>query len=99
MPTIAFVSSKGGAGKTTSALLLATALTHLYDVTVIDADPNHPIKNWAEGGNAPPRLTVISDADENSIIERIATAAARTPFVIVDLEGTASKIVVLAISQ
>jgi Mrp family chromosome partitioning ATPase len=33
MPTIAFVSPKGGAGKTTSAFLLSTALAKLYDVT------------------------------------------------------------------
>jgi chromosome partitioning protein len=99
MPTIAFVSPKGGAGKTTSALLLATALAKPYDVTVIDADPNHPIETWASGGNAPPRLTIVSDADEDTIIERIADVASRTPFVIVDLEGTASKIVLIAISQ
>ena len=49
MPTIAFVSPKGGAGKTTSAFLLSAALAKLYDVTVIDADPNHPIKTWAKG--------------------------------------------------
>jgi chromosome partitioning protein len=99
MPTIAFVSPKGGAGKTTSAFLLSTALAKLYDVTVIDADPNHPIETWARGGNAPPRLTIISDVDEDSIIERIEDAASKTPFVVVDLEGTASKIVVYAISQ
>lgn len=99
MPTIAFVSSKGGAGKTTSALLLSTALAKLYDVTVIDADPNHPIKTWAGGGNAPPRMTVVSDASEETIIEKIEDAASKTPFVIVDLEGTASKIVIIAISQ
>jgi len=99
MPTIAFVSPKGGAGKTTSALLLSTALAKRYDVTVIDADPNHPIETWASGGNAPPRLTIVSDADEDTIIERIADAAFKTPFVIVDLEGTASKIVLIAISQ
>jgi chromosome partitioning protein len=99
MPTIAFVSPKGGAGKTTSAFLLSTALAKLYDVTIIDADPNHPIKTWAGGGNAPPRLTIISDVDEDTIIERIEDAATRTPFVVVDLEGTASKIVVYAISQ
>jgi chromosome partitioning protein len=99
MPTIAFVSPKGGAGKTTSAFLLSTALAKLYDVTVIDADPNHPIKTWASSGNAPSRLTVVSDADEDSIIERIEDAAAKTPFVIVDLEGTASKIVIYAITQ
>jgi chromosome partitioning protein len=99
MPTIAFVSPKGGAGKTTSAFLLSTALTKLYDVTIIDADPNHPIQTWAAGGNAPPRLSIVSDVDEDTIIERIEDAATRTPFVIVDLEGTAAKIVVYAISQ
>jgi chromosome partitioning protein len=99
MPTIAFISPKGGAGKTTSAFLLSTALAKLYDVTVIDADPNHPIKGWASSGNAPPRLTIISDADEDSIIKRIEDAAEKTPVVIVDLEGTASKIVVKAITQ
>jgi chromosome partitioning protein len=99
MPTIAFVSPKGGAGKTTSALLLSTALAKLYDVTVIDADPNHPIETWAKGGNAPERLAIVSDANEDTIIERIEDAATKTPFVIVDLEGTASKIVIIAISQ
>jgi len=99
MPTIAFVSPKGGAGKTTSAFLLSTALAKLYDVTIIDADPNHPIETWATGGKTPPRLTIVSDVDEDTIIERIEDAAAKTPFVVVDLEGTASKIVVYAISQ
>src|SRR5450755_947169 len=99
MPTIAFVSPKGRAGKTTSAFLLSTSLAKLYNVTVIDADPNHPIQTWASGGNTPPRLTIMSDVDENTIIERIEDAAAKTPFVVVDLEGTASKIVIYAISQ
>jgi chromosome partitioning protein len=99
MPTIAFVSPKGGAGKTTSAFLLSTALAKLYDVTIIDADPNHPIQTWAGGGNTPVKLTIVSDVDEDTIIERIEDTATKTPFVIVDLEGTASKIVVYAISQ
>src|SRR5271165_409358 len=99
MPTIAFVSPKGGAGKTTSAFLLSTALAKLQEVTVIDADPNHPIQTWANGGNTPSRLTIISDVDEDTIIERIEQAAATTPVVVVDLEGTASKLVVYAISQ
>src|SRR5581483_10344752 len=76
-----------------------TALTKTYEVTVIDADPNHPIKTWSSGGNTRARMTVVSDVDEDSMIERIEDAASKTPFVIVDLEGTASKIVVYAISQ
>ena len=99
MPTIVFVSPKGGVGKTTSALLLATQLTELYDVTVIDADPNRPIRTWAAGGNAPARLSIVSDVDEENIMERIEEAAGKTPIVIVDLEGTAAKIVLLAVSQ
>lgn len=99
MPTIAFVSPKGGVGKTTSAFLFATAIAKLYDVTIIDADPNHPIQSWAASGNTPPRMTIVSDADEDTIIERIEDAATKTPFVIVDLEGTASKTVIYAISQ
>lgn len=99
MPVIPFVSPKGGAGKTTSALLLATLLAKIYDVTIIDADPNRPIQEWMKGGNAPPRLKVISEVDEDSILQRIEEAEEDSTFVIIDLEGTASKIVLYAIAQ
>jgi len=99
MPTIVFVSPKGGAGKTTSALVLAEQLARGAEVTVIDADPNHPIETWARGEHTPERLRVVTNADEENMIEIIEEAAAQTPFVIVDLEGTAAKIVLLAVSQ
>ena len=99
MPTIVFVSPKGGAGKTTAALILATQLARETTVTIIDADPNHPIRNWKMGKNSPVNLTVVSDVDENTIADRIDDAAEKTPFVIVDLEGTAAKIVVLAVGR
>lgn len=99
MPIIAFVSTKGGAGKTTSALVLADQLARSADVTIIDADPNHPIKNWTKGDAMPKRLHVVADVDEQNIVDRILEAAARTAFVIVDLEGTASTIVLKAVSQ
>ena len=85
MPTIVFVSPKGGAGKTTAALLLASQLASSYDVTLIDSDPNRPIKAWASGGNTPKRLSVVSDVDEDNIIERIEEAAQQSPIVVVDL--------------
>lgn len=99
MPTIVLVSPKGGAGKTTAALVLASQLARATGVTVIDADPNHPIKTWAAAADLPETFRVLADVDEENIIERIEEAAAATPFVIVDLEGTAAKIVLLAISQ
>lgn len=99
MPSIVFVSPKGGAGKTTSALVLATQLAKMGTaVTIIDADPNHPVKLWAKGG-IPERLTVVSDVSEETIADQIEAAAGKTPFVVVDLEGTAATIVAYAISE
>lgn len=99
MPTIAFISPKGGVGKTTAALLLASQLARGAKVSVIDADPNHPIASWAKGAALPDNLSILADVDEDTILDRIEEAAAKTPFVIVDLEGTAAKIVLLAVSQ
>lgn len=99
MPTIAFVSPKGGVGKTTAALLLASQLARGAKVCIVDADPNHPIAAWAKGAELPENLSVMADVDEDNILDKIEEAAASAPFVIVDLEGTAAKIVLLAVSQ
>jgi chromosome partitioning protein len=48
MPTIVFASPKGGVGKSTAAVLLATELaSHGGSVRMIDADPNRPLTQWA----------------------------------------------------
>jgi chromosome partitioning protein len=100
MPVICFASSKGGVGKSTSAVLLAAELVRKgAEVVVIDADPNRPLAAWARRPSMPDRLTVFSDATEATIIDDIESAAARVPFVIVDLEGTASMTVAYAISR
>jgi chromosome partitioning protein len=100
MPTIVFASPKGGAGKSTSAVVLASELAGKgAAVTVIDADPNKPVSAWARRPGCPENLTVLADVSEESVIEEIEAAAARTPFVVVDLEGTASMMVAYAISR
>jgi chromosome partitioning protein len=100
MPVIVFASSKGGAGKSTSAVLLGTVLAERGGaVTIIDADPNRPVARWGKLEGKPDKLTVISDVTEKTIIQTIEDAAKKTAFVIVDLEGTASRMVVYAISR
>lgn len=99
MAVIAFVSPKGGVGKTTAAVLLACELAERADVILLDADPNQPIRNWARLDNLPPRITVWGDVTQETIIDHIEDASSKAPFVIVDCEGTASLTVAYAIGQ
>jgi chromosome partitioning protein len=88
MPTIAMVTPKGGAGKSTSAVILGSELARRgAAVTLIDADPNKPLSDWAKQPGRPENLTVLAEVTEENIIEEIEGAAQKTPFVIVDLEG------------
>ena len=98
--TIVFASPKGGAGKSTSAVLLACELAGAGQlVTVVDADPNRPVSRWAERPGKPATLTVIEDVTEDTILGTIKRASEKSAFVIVDLEGTASMTVAYAISR
>src|ERR1051325_7160171 len=100
MPTIAMGTPKGGAGKSTSAVILGTELARRgAAVTMIDADPNKPLSDWASQPGRPENLTVLAEVTEENIIEEIEDAAQKTPFVIVDLEGTASMTVAYAVSR
>ncbi|MEL6202295.1 MAG: ParA family protein [Pseudomonadota bacterium] len=99
MPVITFANSKGGSGKTTSALLLACALAELKPTTIIDADPRHPVTTWSEMDGKPDKLTVITNESEKTILDEVEKASSTDPFVIVDLEGTGSRLMSYAISQ
>jgi chromosome partitioning protein len=99
MPVIVFANPKGGAGKSTSALILALTLAKAgASVSVIDADPNRPILDW-RSGESRSTIRVIGDATESTIVRIIGTERERQQFVFVDLEGTASRLVSRAISR
>lgn len=94
MPVIAFANPKGGSGKSTSALLLATELAVKgASVTIIDADPERWISQWAKLPGKPENIAIISNVTEESIVDAIDSAEREAAFVIVDLEGTASLLV------
>ncbi len=99
MPVIVTASSKGGAGKSTLTLVLAQALDALgASVTVIDADPNRPLVRW-RGGKSASTLEVVGDVTESNIIKVIREHSATRQFVLVDLEGTANRLVSRAVTQ
>lgn len=100
MPIISFANPKGGAGKTTTALILATQLAENgASVTIIDADPERWISQWGALAGKPENIAIIGGVTEESIVDQIEEASALSQFVIVDLEGTASLMVANAIGM
>lgn len=99
MPVISFASSKGGAGKTTSAIVLATELAEGTDVILIDADPAGRLMRWSRLAPLPARLRVVGSGGERTIQDEVARAASDAAFVIIDLEGSASRLTSFAIAE
>ncbi|MCX2723547.1 ParA family protein [Roseibium salinum] len=99
MPVISFANAKGGAGKTTAALLLATEVAARGKrVTIFDADPQKWITRWYELPNQCPGISVVSEFSPASLTEQILQAAECSDYVVVDLEGTENLIVANALS-
>src|SRR4051812_38956558 len=100
MPTIALASPKGGAGKSTCSALLGSDLAERGStVTIIDADPNHPLVKWGKRSGIPKGLSVIESNSEEQLVDAIEDVVRKSAFVIIDLEGTASSAVGVAMSR
>ncbi len=98
MPVISFANAKGGAGKTTAALLLATELAHQgHRVAIIDCDPQQWITQWAEISGPVPNVEVISEVSVASLQCRLREMAGQVDFFVIDLAGARDALVTTAI--
>ena len=95
MAVISVANPKGGSGKTTLTLVLAAQFaSQNASVAVIDADPNAFIAKWharrfEEGRTSP--FEVIANPKESEMISTVNQMDATYDFVLIDLEGTASR--------
>lgn len=100
MPTVVIASPKGGAGKSTTAVILGTEFAQAgAEVTMMDCDPNGSLTLWSERGDLPDRIQVLTGVREADIIKSIKQHDQDGRIVVVDLEGVASRLVSRAISQ
>jgi chromosome partitioning protein len=98
MPVITFANAKGGAGKTTAALILATELARQgYRVTILDADPQRWISHWHEVSGVQRNLSVISEVSMGSLQGHLRENRATTDYFIIDLAGARDAMVATAI--
>ena len=89
--TFALMSPKGGVGKTTTAVILASQITQLgKSVTLIEADPNGHLQRWAEQGRLPETVRVVFDGDPegDTLPGHIEQAAQESDYIVIDTEGT-----------
>lgn len=98
--TWVLTTPKGGAGKTTLALVLAGELARLgRTVEILDADVNAPILMWSSKNRHPANIRVVAAASSPSELrEQLATAQARSQYTIIDTEGTNNTLSTFAIA-
>lgn len=99
-PVISFASTKGGVGKTTLTLVLATAFAHRitgsseYRVACIDADPNTTLDTALRKTGFTEILSMVSDAE--TLLPTLRDAQRLADLVLIDLEGSANQAMLYA---
>ena len=100
MAIVTFANTKGGAGKTTAVLLIATELTRMgFKVVVLDADPQHWISRWHEqlGANCPKNLQIVSFVSAPNLERHVLAHRDSADFVLLDLPGARSPLLAQAL--
>jgi cellulose biosynthesis protein BcsQ len=88
MPVITFANTKGGAGKTTVALILAGELLRRgYRVTMLDADPQQWISRWHRLAGTSAGFDVIGNVDADTIEGQVKDLNSKQTYIIIDLPG------------
>jgi chromosome partitioning protein len=108
MPVIVFASSKGGCGKTSLCVSVASELSRIGEdsgvsITIVDGDNHKHSATWAKREGCPSNVHYIESRregkEDHDILDDISKAQEQSQFVLVDLQGSANFAMSLAVSQ
>jgi chromosome partitioning protein len=100
MATFSLASAKGGCGKTTLCLLLASelALAYGYRTVLLDCDLNQHASAFGKKAEIP-GLTIVGSVNEANVLGELRRAEASHEAVLIDLPGGSSTLALKALQR
>ena len=100
MSVVTIASSKGGPGKTTLAMLIASALAaDSYSVLLIDADPTEALSRWVKNTYEGPQIESLAETDETRLAHLIGERADDADLLLVDTAGFGNRAAAVAMTS
>lgn len=99
MPVITIANTKGGAGKTTAAVLIATELAQMgLNVTVFDSDPQHWFSQWFETARPRGAITLVNHVTASALEGHMRMMDRAGEYYIIDLAGERNQLTATALA-
>lgn len=100
MPVLTLASSKGGPGKTTVAMILASSLAgEGLRIVALDADPTQAFTRWAGNAYEGPSFEALAEPDETRLAHLINSKVEEADFVLVDTAGFGNRAAAVAMTS
>ena len=84
MPVVAIVNQKGGTGKTTLSINLASAFAEVHPTLLVDADPQGSALDWADSRATPQMNLDACGVEPSRLLRDVRNLAPRYTWIVID---------------